>query len=83
LTPRSLTAEARIARDAFRTADPDLATLIRLSLSGQELHSSGFGEDVEIAVALNQSLGAPVLIDGAFAAMDASGATRRTALSSD
>ncbi len=65
---RSLTAEAQTARDAFLAAEDDLADLIRASLSGQELIGRGFGEDVEIALALNQSAVVPRLIDGGYVA---------------
>jgi 2-phosphosulfolactate phosphatase len=63
-----LSAEARVARDAFRAAEPDLAALLRGSVSGQELISRGFQEDVEFAVALNVSAAAPYLRDGAYQA---------------
>lgn len=65
---RTLTAEARVARDAFRAVGDDLADLIRASLSGQELIDRGFDGDVEIALALNQSAAVPRLIDGVYVA---------------
>jgi 2-phosphosulfolactate phosphatase len=63
-----LSAEARVARDAFRAAAPDLAAILRASVSGQELIGRGFAEDVEFAAALNVSATAPFLRDGAYRA---------------
>ena len=63
-----LSAEARVARDAFRAAVPDLAAILRASVSGQELIGRGFAEDVEFAAALNVSSTAPFLRDGAYRA---------------
>jgi 2-phosphosulfolactate phosphatase len=64
----SLSAEARVARDAFRAALPDLATILRTSVSGQELIGRGFAEDVEFAAAYNLSTAVPVLRDGVYRA---------------
>lgn len=61
-----LSAEARVARDAFRGAVPDLGLVLRASVSGQELIGRGFAEDVEFAAALNVSATAPFLCDGAY-----------------
>ena len=63
-----LSAEARVARDAFRGAVPDLGLILRTSVSGQELIGRGFAEDVEFAAALNVSVTAPFLCDGAYRA---------------
>jgi len=63
-----LSAEARVARDAFRAAVPDLAAILRASVSGQELIGRGFAEDVEFAAALNVSATAPFLREGAYQA---------------
>lgn len=63
-----LSAEARVARDAFRAAVPDLAAILRTSVSGQELIGRGFAEDVEFAAAVNVSAAAPFLRDGAYQA---------------
>ena len=63
-----LSAEARVARDAFRAAAPDLAAILGASVSGQELISRGFEKDVEFAAALNVSTTAPFLRDGAYRA---------------
>jgi 2-phosphosulfolactate phosphatase len=59
-------AEARMARDVFRSAGIGLAELVRSSRSGRELIERGFAEDVEIAVALNVSKAVPLLRDGAY-----------------
>lgn len=61
-----LSAEARVARDAYRAAGPDLAGLIRDSRSGRELIDGGFPGDVEIALELGVSRAAPMLRDGAY-----------------
>ena len=63
-----LSAEAQIARDTFHAATPDLAAIIRASMSGQELIGRGFQEDVEFAAALNVSAVAPLLRNGAYQA---------------
>jgi 2-phosphosulfolactate phosphatase len=63
-----LSAEARVARDAFRVAVPDVAAILRGSVSGQELIGRGFAEDVEFAAGLNVSATAPFLRDGAYQA---------------
>jgi 2-phosphosulfolactate phosphatase len=63
-----LSAEARVARDAFRAAAPDLAAILRASVSGQELIGRGFAEDVEFAAALDVSAAAPLLRNGAYQA---------------
>ena len=48
-----LTAEARVARDAFRAEQPALTQTIRDCLSGRELIEKGFPQDVELAVSLD------------------------------
>lgn len=63
---RTLSAEARTARDAYLSSGAELADLIRASQSGQELIGRGYGEDVEIALAVNQSAVVPRLIDGVY-----------------
>ena len=60
--------EAQVARDAYRSADTQLASLIRASISGRELIDGGFLQDVEIAVAQNVSDCAPLLSGGAYRA---------------
>jgi 2-phosphosulfolactate phosphatase len=64
-----LSAEARVARDAFRAAEPDLAAILLASVSGQELIRRGFEEDIEFAAALNVSTAAPSLRNGAYQAV--------------
>jgi 2-phosphosulfolactate phosphatase len=63
-----LSAEARVARDAFRAAAPDLAAILGASVSGRELIGRGFEKDVEFAAALNVSAAAPSLRDGMYRA---------------
>ena len=63
-----LSVEARVARDAFRAARSDLASIIRQSMSGQELIERGFPQDVEMAVAYGVSANAPRLVDGVYGA---------------
>lgn len=61
-----LSAEARVARDAYRAAGPDLAALIEASTSGRELVERGFPQDVACAVAVGASATAPLLRDGEY-----------------
>jgi 2-phosphosulfolactate phosphatase len=63
-----LSPEARIACDAWRSARGTFAETIRESISGQELITRDFAQDVELAVALNASTAAPRLRDGAYSA---------------
>lgn len=63
-----LSTEARVARDAWRSARNDFADVIRASLSGQELIGRDFAQDVELAVASEASRAAPRLRDGAYSA---------------
>ena len=63
-----LSAEARIARDAFRGAGAELSLILRASVSGQELIGRGFQEDVEFAAAFDVSAVVPILRDGAYRA---------------
>ena len=58
--------EAQVARDAFRSARPDLPRLIKASVSGCELVERGFQRDVEIAVETEVSACVPLLIGGAY-----------------
>lgn len=64
----STSAEARVARDAYRAAGPDLADIIRDSRSGRELAGWGYADDVDLAVEVDVSATAPVLCDGAYRA---------------
>lgn len=59
-------AEARVALGAFRAAGSDLPDLVRASVSGRELASAGFAEDVEMAIRTGVSGTAPLLRDGAY-----------------
>jgi 2-phosphosulfolactate phosphatase len=61
------TPEADVAQQAFRSAQPNLAGLMRECVSGKELILRGFPQDVEAAIELNTSIAAPLLIDGAYA----------------
>ncbi len=67
-----MSAEARVMRDAFRSAIADLDALMRDSVSGRELIGRGFPEDVEIALERDVSTNVPLLCEGAFrlAALD-------------
>src|SRR5215468_2708619 len=50
-----LSPEARLARDAFRSANGALDEMVRGSMSGRELMERGFPEDVDLAVEWNVS----------------------------
>ena len=65
--------EAQVARDAYRSAGPDLPRLIRASVSGCELVEMGFHRDVEIAVERNVSSCVPLLVEGAYRALERTG----------
>ena len=58
--------EAEVARNAFRNAKRDVGRLIRASVSGRELIERGFADDVDMAVALEVSVCAPLLAEGAY-----------------
>jgi 2-phosphosulfolactate phosphatase len=58
--------EAQVARDAYRTAGKEVASLIYASVSGRELVDGGFSGDVELALEQNVSTQAPTLIEGAY-----------------
>jgi 2-phosphosulfolactate phosphatase len=58
--------EAELACRAFLTIQPDLAGYLTECSSGRELHERGFGEDVQLAAALNMSDCAPLLREGAY-----------------
>jgi 2-phosphosulfolactate phosphatase len=63
-----LSVEARVARDAWLSARESFAETIRASISGQELITAGFAQDVELAVAHDVSGAAPRLVDGVYRA---------------
>jgi 2-phosphosulfolactate phosphatase len=60
--------EAEVAREAYRSAQPRLASLLRECESGRELRDRGFPDDVEAAIELNVSSTAPILANGAYIA---------------
>lgn len=60
--------EAKVARDAFHAAGGELASMVRASVSGQELINDGFADDVELAVEQDASISAPSLTEGAYRA---------------
>jgi len=60
--------EAQVARDAYRTAGGEAASLIRLSVSGRELVDGGFSGDVDLALEHDISASVPVLVEGAYRA---------------
>ena len=59
-------AEARVARDLYRSVGPDLSQIIRDSVSGRELIEGGFPRDVEIALEQGASRTVPLLREGAY-----------------
>jgi 2-phosphosulfolactate phosphatase len=63
-----LSPEARLAADAFRAVEGALAEALHGCASGLELTAAGFGEDVDVAAALDVSDVVPVLRDGEFTA---------------
>ncbi|MBW3559524.1 MAG: 2-phosphosulfolactate phosphatase [Proteobacteria bacterium] len=60
------TPEARVARDAFLSAGGNMGAMVAESVSGRELATAGFLQDVEMAVQQDVSEHAPMLIDGAY-----------------
>ena len=62
-----LSPEARVAEQAFRAVELDVAAALRGCASGRELTDAGFAEDVEVAAGLDVSDVVPVLVDGEFA----------------
>lgn len=63
--PDGLSVEAAVAV-AVLDGVPDLAAAVRGCGSGRELIAAGFGEDVEVAVEINQSEVVPLLHGGVF-----------------
>jgi 2-phosphosulfolactate phosphatase len=59
--------EAEVALQAFRSARPRVAEVVRGCVSGQELIARGYPDDVELAIQLNVSGAAPLLVEGAYA----------------
>jgi 2-phosphosulfolactate phosphatase len=66
LPDEDLSPEARLAADAFRAVEPALVAALHGCASGRELSAAGFGEDVDVAAALDVSAVVPVLADGEF-----------------
>ncbi|MDP3711246.1 MAG: 2-phosphosulfolactate phosphatase [Mycobacteriales bacterium] len=67
LSAVSLSPEAAAAAALYDAMTPaSVADAVRACASGQELAASGFGEDVDIAVEIDQSGVVPVLLDGIF-----------------
>ncbi len=64
--PAALSAEARVAAEAFQATRVELPTLLRSCTSGRELVATGFADDVEWAADFDASPVVPVLVDGAF-----------------
>jgi len=58
--------EAQVARDAYRAAGHEVASLIRLSVSGRELVERGFSGDVDLALEQDVSASVPILAEGAY-----------------
>ena len=63
-----MTSEARVARDAWRSAQPDLDAIVRHCLSGLELIDRGFEIDVDLALQCEVSAAAPMLRGGVYCA---------------
>lgn len=66
LPPSALSAEARVAAEAFRASRPELEAIMRGCTSGRELAARGYVGDVVCAAELDASPVVPVLVDGAF-----------------
>ncbi len=60
------TAEAELARTAFRAARADLTRLMLDSLSGRELSTADYAGDIAVAAELDGSDRVPKLMDGAY-----------------
>ena len=72
-------AEALVARDSYRSAANELTAIISASVSGQELITEGFAEDVELALEVGVSTNAPLLVDGAYVGFREAAASLPTA----
>ena len=66
LPDSALSAEARVAVEAFRGSRNDLTAILRGCTSGRELAARGYSDDVLWAADLDASPVVPVLVDGAF-----------------
>jgi 2-phosphosulfolactate phosphatase len=58
--------EAEVARQAFGSAQSNLASVVRGCVSGRELADRGYAQDVGAATELNTSTAAPLLNNGAY-----------------
>jgi 2-phosphosulfolactate phosphatase len=58
--------ESETAVAGFRSAQADLADILRRCGSGKELIGRGFAHDVELAAQLNVSDAAPLLVKEAY-----------------
>nr|WP_275955976.1 hypothetical protein [Nocardioides aquaticus] len=61
-----LSPEAGLAVAAWQAVADDPAAALRACAGGRELAAAGFGEDVDVAAAVDVSDAVPVLLDGAF-----------------
>ena len=61
-----LSPEARVAEQAFRAMQPNLASELAGCAGGVELAAAGFADDVAVAAGLDASRVVPVLRDGEF-----------------
>lgn len=64
--PGSLSPEARLAAEAYRSAAGDLHAAVSTCSSGKELVEQGFEEDVFLATAIDADKSVPRLSDGAY-----------------
>lgn len=64
--PGSLSPEARLAAEAFRSAAGDIHAVISACSSGKELITQGFAEDVALAAAIDADESVPRLVEGAY-----------------
>ncbi len=64
--PSTLSAEARVAAEAFRASQVELEAIMRGCTSGRELAALGYVDDVICAADLDAADVVPVLVDGAF-----------------
>jgi len=64
----TLSPEATLAVHAFTRYRDSLGAMVRDSASGRELVEKGFADDIDVAVAIDVSTIAPILLDGAYTA---------------
>ncbi len=68
--PCALSPEARSAVSVFRSVQENLLSTLVDCASGRELIARGYQEDVVMASRLNETDVVPVLVNGAFQAME-------------